>query len=295
MAQLVDAFRAARGTALASDSADPRPLELLLRVLYARGRAAHPEVVLDEVAFAAHLGACGAPVESLETGGDLHAEDLYLCCAALRGDAAVVRQLRQANRPVLAGYLRHIDGAPAFVDEVEQRLWDAALVPKDGATVKLLSYAGKGPLAGWLGITAQRIALSLRRHEAAEERAADRLEAEVDHVAGDPELAFVKGQLRDQFRRAVSEALAALPDHERMIYRLHVVDGLTFERIGKMYGIAHSTVSRRMASARDQIIDEAKRLLRDEMGVAPAEYESLERLLVSQLDLSVSRLLRKPM
>lgn len=293
MVQLVDAFSATRGTQPAPDT-DVGALELRLRALYARARARFPEVVVDDVVFAAHLGACGAPVESCETGGDLHAEDLYLCCAAVRGDANAVRELRYLNRPVLARYLRHIDTSPAFVDEVEQRLWDAALVSNEGAPPKLLSYSGKGPLAGWLGVTAQRIALSLRRHEAAEERAASGLEAEIEHVAGDPELAFVKHQLRDLFRRAISEALLALPDHERMIYRLHVVDGLTLERIGKMYGIAHSTVSRRMASARDQIIAEAKRLLRHEMNLAPADYESLERLLLSQLDLSISRLLRKP-
>lgn len=78
-----------------------------------------------------------------------------------------------------------------------------------------------------------------------------------------------------------------------MIYRLHVVDGLSLDRIGKIYGVAQSTVSRWMSSARDRIVAEAKRVLRDEMHIAPEEYESMARLLASQLDLSVSRLLGK--
>jgi RNA polymerase sigma-70 factor (ECF subfamily) len=142
-------------------------------------------------------------------------------------------------------------------------------------------------------VTAQRIALSLRRHEAAEERAADRLGAEPALVDDDPELRFIKQHLRDQFRRAVTEAVDALPEHERMIYRLHVVDGVTVERIAKMYGVAHSTVSRRMAAAREQIVEEAKRILREEMRVDANDFDSMARLLVSQLDLSVSRLLPK--
>ena len=48
-----------------------------------------------------------------------------------------------------------------------------------------------------------------------------------------------------------------------------------------------------MAAARASIVAEAQRLLRDEMQASPDDCESMSRLLVSQLDLSVSRLLRK--
>jgi RNA polymerase sigma-70 factor (ECF subfamily) len=65
------------------------------------------------------------------------------------------------------------------------------------------------------------------------------------------------------------------------------------QRIAKTYGVSHSTVSRWMAAARASIVAEAQRLLRDEMQASPDDYESMSRLLVSQLDLSVSRLLRK--
>ncbi len=41
-----------------------------------------------------------------------------------------------------------------------------------------------------------------------------------------------------------------------------------------------------------QIVEEAQRLLRDELHASAEDYESMSRLLVSQLDLSVSRLLR---
>jgi hypothetical protein len=48
-----------------------------------------------------------------------------------------------------------------------------------------------------------------------------------------------------------------------------------------------------MAGARDSIVAEAKRVLREEMHIAPKEYEWMARLLISQLDLSVSRLFGK--
>ncbi len=293
MDRLVEVYVRAR--AGGEPPADPRALSVLLLALYTRGRAAHRDIALEETAFAEHLGRCGAAVEAGGDGAGLHAEDLYLCCAALQGNEAALQGLRRATRPVLAGYLGRIDSSPAFVDEIEQRMWGSLLVGTADGPPKLVAYAGRGPLAGWLGVTAQRLALMDRRHEAAEERAAERLGKETDLLAADPELAFVKGRLRDQFRQALSRGLEALPDRERMIYRLHVIDGLSLDRIAKMYGVAQSTVSRRLAGARDSILTEARRVLRDEMRVPPEEYESLARLLVSQLDLSVSRLLAKPL
>jgi RNA polymerase sigma-70 factor (ECF subfamily) len=266
-------------------------LEATLAQLLARGAVAHHDLSLDGALFATHLGRCGAPVDGL-TPGSINAEDLFLAAAALSGEAGAIAKLRRVHRPVLAGYLRHIDGSTAFFEEVEQRLWDVALVGAAGAAPKLASYSGQGALAGWVGIAAQRIALMMKRHEAAEERAVDGAAAEANILASDPELAFIKGRLRDQFQGALVRALAALEDRERMIYRLHLVDGLTVEAIAKIYGVSHSTVSRWLAKAREEVIREAQRVLHDEMRLTPAEFESVAALVVSQLDLSVSRLLR---
>ena len=270
--------------------ADIEALERSLAALWARGRAAHPQIAVEDVVFAGHLGRCDAPVAV--AGADVHAEDLYLCCAGLLGDEVALRTLRANARPVVADHLRRIDASPAFVDEVEQRLWDSALVGSGLAPARLESYAGKGPLAGWLGVVAQRVALTMRRKEASKARAVEVAGGEARLVAGDPELAFIKGYLRG-FERAISEGLQALDERERMVYRLHVVDGLSLERIGETYGVSQSTVSGWMAGARSQIVAEAQRLLRDELHASAEDYETMSRLLVSQLDLSVSRLLRQ--
>jgi len=265
----------------------------LVRALHERGRAAHPQVQVDRASFARHLAACGAPLDDPAAVAALHVEDLYLCAAALGGDAAAAMTLRRLHRPVVARYLRNVDGSPAFVDEVEQRLWSASLLASAEGPPKLASYTGRGPLAGWVGVSAQRLALSLMRHEQAEKRAAEGQRREAERVADDPELGFLKQHLRGRFREAVTRALAILSDHERLIYRMYVVDGVPMERIGKIYGVTPSTISRRMSAARTAVVAEAQRLLKDEMGVATEEYESMARLLVSQLDLSVSRVLGK--
>src|SRR6185503_15846473 len=189
-------------------------------------------------ALAAHVTACGAATGVEATA--VHAEDLYLACAGLLGHERAVQKLRRVHRPVVIAYLRNIDRAPAFVDEVEQRLWDAALVGSAATPPKLATYTGHGALAGWVGIVAQRIALSMRRHENAGERAVAGAAAQAALFVQDPELAFIKGRMRTDFQRALSQALGTLEDRERMIYRLHLIDGLTVETIARMYSVSHS-------------------------------------------------------
>jgi RNA polymerase sigma-70 factor (ECF subfamily) len=290
--RLVDAYREARSDGLPDVPADAlAALEHTLSSLCARGRAAHPALNLDDCAFAAHLARCGADVAGDPAPARMRVEDLYLCCAALLGHDKAVRTLRDDHRAVFNNYLRSLDTSPGFVDEVEQNLWAAVLTGSAEAPPKLVSYSGTGPLAVWLGVVAQRIALSLLRHEAAERRARAGSATEVRRASADPELAFVKDHLRGPFQRAILDALATLEDRQRLIYGLHVVDGLTVDRIAQMYGVVRSTVTRWLTSARVAIIDEAKRILRDELSVPPEEFESLARLLASQLDLNVSQVL----
>ena len=268
-------------------------MERALSSLYIRGRAAHPTLEVEDRLFMAHLGRCGADVDDIVAGAQIHAEDVFLCCAALSGDDNAVHKLRNEHRSALVHLLHSIDTSPAFIEDVEQSLWDTLLLGS-ASIPKLALYSGKGPLAGWLAVVTQRTALSLLRHEAAEYRARAGASAVIREASSDPELAFVKDTLRDSFQQAIIAAMAILDDRQRLIYSLHVVDGLTAERIAQMYGVVRSTVTRWIASSREAIIAEAKRILRDQLQVSAQEFDSLARLLASQLDLNVSQIFSKP-
>jgi RNA polymerase sigma-70 factor (ECF subfamily) len=293
MSELLEAYqRAARGAAPDSRTADSPSLAATLATLCARGRAAYPDLPLDDLVFVEHLARCSAPVAA--GTGSVHAEDLYLACAALAGAAAAVDRLRRDQWTTGASYLRVIELASTSVDEVEQRLWEVLLVGTAGKPPKLATYSGKGDLAAFLGIAAQRIALDGQRHRGAEQRALSGMAAEVNAVAADAELAFIKLQYRDGFQGAIRDALALLDNRERMLLRMHIIDGLSFERIAKVYGVTQPTVSRWVAKVRETVRTETRRLLRDRLLVSEAEFESLAGLIVSQLDVSVSRVLRHP-
>jgi RNA polymerase sigma-70 factor, ECF subfamily len=267
-------------------SMDLDALDGLLRALCARGRAAHPKLELSDEVFVAHLARCKAPIS--DVGELVQVGDLYLVCACLEGDEAAASLLVETHRRMLAATLSRIDSSAAFIDDVQQRFWDAALVGTISASPRLGLYSGRGSLGGWISVGAQRIALMMRRHEDAEGRA--RRAIEDAYAAQDPELAFIKERYRERFREATQRALDELDDRERLIFRLHLVDGVTIERIGHIYGVSHSTISRWFRSARDKVTERVHRVIHDELQISAADFESLTRLVISQLDLSISML-----
>src|SRR6185295_15510348 len=132
-------------------------LETTLAALCARGRAAHPELAIDDLIFAGHLARCAAPL--IDRGPAIHAEDLYLGCAALNNSMTAVQQLRRNHRPTIVSYLRVVEAPSVSFEEIEQQVWAALLVGQADNQPRLTSYSGKGPLAGFVGIVAQRIAI----------------------------------------------------------------------------------------------------------------------------------------
>lgn len=84
-------------------------------------------------------------------------------------------------------------------------------------------------------------------------------------------------------------AIAALDNRDKVLYRMHVVEGLTLERIAKAYGVTHPTTIRWLERARNEVLDEAKRRMREVLAVSTDEFDSISRLIVSQLALDISR------
>jgi len=289
MSGLAESYRAALPGPRQSAAPDDEALEGMLAALYARGRRAHPALSLAATTFAAHLAGCGACVT--DDPGEDEVADLFLAAAALDGDAPAVDELRRRCWPAALRYLRRFDARAAELDDLAQELWNALLIVRDGGAPKLASYSGRGPLPAFVGIAAQRIAMNRLRHEETEARVTERAAAEMRALAGDAELVFIKQRYRDCFQAALGDALRALDDRTRVVLRMHLVDGLSVERIGKAYGVSQSTVSRWLAKGRDSVARETRRLLAEQTRMSESEFDSLWPLVASQLDLSMSHVL----
>jgi RNA polymerase sigma-70 factor (ECF subfamily) len=140
-------------------------------------------------------------------------------------------------------------------------------------------------------VIALRVAIDLRRQDGVvadpEDAASD------DPATADPELGYMKRRYRQAFNEAFRRAVASLAPEQVELLRLHFVDGLTLDQLATKLGIHRTTVARRVAAAREAIADEARRLLRAELGASEAELESLAGVMRSQIELSLPGLLRQ--
>ncbi len=255
----------------------------LVAEILARGRAAWPEVALEPAAVEGHLA--GLPSPPLAT----YAADLYLACACRHGGAAAIARFEASFVSVVPDQIRHLGAGADFHDEVQQRVRVRLLIGEPGTPPRIAGYAGLGPLAGWVRAAAVRVALDLRRDRQSQRStgaSADWLVA--DH---DPALAFLKAQHREVFAAALREAMAGLSERDRTVLRLHVCAGLSAVRIGVVLDVNHATVSRWLQAARTAIFTDTRRRLTERLRLAPGEFESLVRLVESQLDVSMARVL----
>jgi RNA polymerase sigma-70 factor (ECF subfamily) len=268
-------------------------LEGELTAVCAAGRAAFPQLALDDRTFVKHLarviGVGDAGTEPLST---LAVEDLYLACACLaRQDGAVTAFDARHGATIRGAIARMV--VPSDIGEAQQQLVQSLLVGTETSPPKLGLYAGKAPLDRWLGVSAQRAALMWLRENRTEARARDAAAAEpVTGGQTHPETAYIKERYRGDFEAALVDALERLPERDRLLLRLNLVNGVSLEKIGTMFSVSQPTASRWLASAREKLLDDVKATLGAKLGSSSSELASLAGMVASRLDLSLSVLLK---
>jgi RNA polymerase sigma-70 factor (ECF subfamily) len=266
---------------------DPAVLEARLREIVERALRVWPG--LDPARLVGHLArVIGDDV--LQGLHELYAEDFALGLACVDNAPGAVAHVDRLCGPVIDAAVARIDRSPELRDEVRQMLWQRLFVGTPEQAPRMLSYAGRGPLAGWVAVAAQRLALDLRRaasRTAGSDPDVDQLLPTDDH----PEVDYLRMRYKTEFEEAVRDALAALPDRDRLLLRLTTVSGLSHEQIANIYKVNQSTVSRWIARARSEVLETTERSVCRKLGVARDEFLSLAGLLVSRIDLSISRVL----
>jgi RNA polymerase sigma-70 factor (ECF subfamily) len=264
----------------------------LMRVVRRAARR-WPGVKLQPGEFLEHLRSAGAlPTEGEPAAAESALDDLYLAAACLRGDPAALGHLdREFLRPVGA-FVASIDAGPAFADEVRQQV-RYRLLGGAGQPPALARFLGSGTLGGWVRVAALRIALNLRR-SARRAESTERRGAPLDPLAEalDLELASLKERYREHLTRALETALHGLSDRERTLLRLYHAEELPLEQIGGLYRVHLSTVSRWLTRARQGVAERTLQILRDRLEIGATEADSIARLVHSQVDVSLLRLLR---
>lgn len=266
-------------------------MDTLWRTAFDRGSESWRGVELRFEGFCEHLRQLGHTEDSLPS----HPDAVYVCAACERGDAAACRAIEERHFAALRASVARVDGREDFIDEVLQLLRVRMFT---GPAPRIGSYSGRGPLERWLRTAAMRVAFRQKR---ARSRRAEGGGEDLE-LAAAPTLVSRRGDAADgpfqaayasAFERALEQAFQELSGRERTVMRLHFVEGMNIDDIGRVYAVHRATVARWLAGYRERLARAVRARLESQFGQLPQdEFDSLFRLVYEQLDLSVASLLR---
>jgi RNA polymerase sigma-70 factor (ECF subfamily) len=218
--------------------------------------------------------------------------DLYLARACILELPGAVAAFEAQLFPEIDAALGHLGVEHAVVDETKQVLREKLFVRGASDAPLLANYAGRGSLRSWLRAIAVRTAMRMIRVTKRNLTFDEDGLFEMPSPADSPELHHFKQYHRDDFKAALSHALAALAARERTILRQHFLDGLNIDQLGALYRVHRSTAARWIAAARKSVLERTHQLMKERLRLHPTELNSFVRLLQSNLDVSIERLLQ---
>lgn len=256
-----------------------------------RTLAAHPAIALEPSAFVAHLAHHVPPDELVATLPHLYLDDLYLCCAALNGNLVAIYTFEQLVGRIAETLLVRAGVTSTDRADLTQQAHVKMLVAAVDNEPKLARYAGRGPLVRWLRAALLRSLLDVRRRARPETLLAEDDWLTWPSLADDPELARIKHTYRNAFKRAATEALAALAPRAKLLLRQHLLDDVGVAQLAPLYGVHAATIYRWLDDARGTLVRDTRQRLTVALRVDSVEVDRLLELLESQLEVSVRRLL----
>ena len=253
----------------------------------AHREAAHlwaPSVSVAIERFGDMVCAAAVTVESLRQWGT----DLYLACAAGNGNHAAVRVIEERFIARLPARIRRLGAASENVGDVLQTVRERLF---SGAAPKIRAYNGAGPLEQWIKVVAIRTAIDLHRTDKSIPRVEAAWLETVVPPEGDASALMMKVEYKREMEAAIRELVPRLSVRDRAVLRLHVVEGVSIEKIAASYGVHRVTVARWVWNAGETLLDALRARFREKFGIVPGEFDSLARLARSQLSVDLAALL----
>ena len=261
-----------------------------LEALVVAGEARLPHTPISREAFVDRIAdgllAGDGPVTTLE---EVCAADLYLACALGKADAKALAIFESELMPLVRQSVGKVDSARAFVDEVSQRVREKLLVGDGEPAID--QYRGTGPLARWVRVVATRIALDLKR---ADKKLVDDDDDAIASLPApdDPELEVIWRTCAVEYKAALTEAFGRLTAKDRTLLRQRFIDDLDIEALGRVHRVHPSTVFRWIEKITERLAEETRASLMEKLRLSESQAHSMERMVASQIQLSLPRLLR---
>ena len=169
-------------------------------------------------------------------------DDRELIARAKQGDELAERALYDAHVDRVYRLTYRMSGTAELAAEFTQDTFVRAFE-------RLSTFRGESSLATWLHAIAVSVVLNgMRKQRRLRERELDLDEARAVGV----ESGGAEPDLKERLRRAID----GLPEHGRVVFLMHDLEGFTHEEIGEVLGIPSGTSKARLFRARAALREE---------------------------------------
>jgi len=244
-------------------------------------------VVADDVfdGYVAERFASGGAIEEelLERNGT----DLYLACACSQGNPIAIRAFEElyfAGEVDLAARRSKVV-AP---EDLRQRVRAKLFV---GAPPKIAAYSGRSSLRTWFRAVVGRLVIDVSREGHRDVPTPESDFLELASNGDDPDRRLLQETYRQAFKQAFDLAADRLSPREKNLLRYGLAEGLNIDQIGHIYGVHRVTAARWLQKARAVFVEQIRRLMMERLRLTPSEFESVLRLVISQVDVTIARVL----
>jgi RNA polymerase sigma-70 factor (ECF subfamily) len=260
------------------------PSEMAIDGAYREGKMHWPGLSLSREQFGVMVRDAAVTDDGLQQWG----ADLFLACAAASGDQTAVRCVDEHYIARLPGRIQRLGATAQKVPDVLQAVRERLFV---GPSPRILGYNARAPLEQWIKVVAIRTAIDMHRQEAV----GPRVEAQWLTALVTPDTDAARSLIRQEHKLAFEEAIrsevARLSPRDRTVLRLHVIEGVSIEKLAASYGVHRVTVARWIWSAGERVLEGLRLHFSQQFGIVPHEFDSLARLMRSQLSLKLSEAL----
>jgi len=251
---------------------------------WVRAGARWHALAVSEEAFRARV-ARDATDDGAGQLGDLATDELYLAIACGQGDSTAIQLFEDAYFREIEVVLRKMR-CVELRDEVCQLLRVKLFVAGSRERPSIDDYGGRGPLKRWFRMVATRTVLNLKRRKVAQPEE-DEVLANLLGGDLDPELELIKQRYRLEFKSAFATCFAALEDEDKHLIRYAFRDQMTVDAIGTLFDVHRATAARWVVKAHRRLVKRTRDHLHRELGISPSEFESIFKLIVSRLELTL--------
>jgi RNA polymerase sigma-70 factor, ECF subfamily len=286
--EVFEAFAAAIPTS-PPDVAAVRPqVEAAIEAAVRDGAERWPEVVVDPRALAAAMArSLVGGWDTLEMLSELHAADLYLAQACASGDPRAIAAFERTYTTTIASALSSLRLAGDVGADVAQDVREKLFV---GAPGKIATYSGRAALGSWLRTIVTRTAVESLRRRSDSTLDDETMEA-LPSPEDTPDERYFRATYHSEFKAAFDAAIASLTAQQRDLLRLRFVDGRALDAIGELYGVHKSTAFRWLEEASTLLTKRAHNAFQQRTRATPSEMRSIVRVLETNIELSLQRLL----